>query len=77
MKLKNDKVVRVMLGFVPSQIDLIVATPLGFLFKQLYAHFPNAKRNTGFYESYLITGINGKRVLLIKSYVRILAEDQV
>ena len=75
MKLKNDKVVKLMLGFVTDQIDLIVATPLGFLFKQLYVHFPNAKRNTGFYESYLITGINGKRVLLIKTAQGIQCQD--
>lgn len=75
MELKNDKVVRVMLGFVPGKINLIVATPLGFLFKQLYAHFPNAKRNMGFYESYLITGIKGKRVLLIKTAQGVQCQD--
>lgn len=75
MILKNEKAVSVMLGFVPGQIDLMVATPLSFIFKQLYSRFPDAERNMGFYESYLITGINGKKILLVKTAQGVQCQD--
>lgn len=66
MELSNPLVARTLFGFVPSQVDLLVITPLSSLFTQLHSVFHTKEHYFGFYESYLITGNNNKMIMLTR-----------
>lgn len=76
MKITNESAAKVMLGFVPEDINLVVMTPLTGLFYKIQEMFQGWEcYTTGFYPACMLEGRNGKRILLIKAAQGIQGQD--